>query len=120
MKQVVFSKQISKKEKLSKRNFEIILRACKKGLLTKIKGKDLPKASSLVKIYVTTIEGARRLVLVLDEKINVGYFLFFRKKDDRIGENISIKNPEFKKVLQQYLQFLDEDMEDGNFEIIKL
>lgn len=71
-------------------------------------------------MYVTTIEGSRRLVLVLDEKINVGYFLFFRKKDNPIGKKISIKNPEFKKVLQQYLQFLDEDMEGDNFQIIQL
>jgi len=36
--------------------------------------------------------------------------------DDK--KNISIKNPEFKKALQQYLKLWNEDMEKDNFERI--
>jgi hypothetical protein len=97
-----------------------VIEVCKKNIFTKIKGNKLPVDSSLIKIYATTVEGARRIVLLFDEKIKAGYFLFFRKKDDLIGKNVSIKNPEFKKELHKYLDILDSDIEENMFEIIEL
>ncbi len=120
MKTIVFAKRLIKKEKITLKEKSVIVKVCQKDIFTKIKGQNLPNTSSLIKIYATTIEGARRLVLVLDEEIGVGYVLFFRKKDDVIGKNISIKNPNFKKSLQKYLQILDEDMDNDNFEIVDL
>lgn len=120
MKRIVFSHQILKKEKLTPKDIEVIIKVCKKDIFRRIKGENIPSESSLIKIYTTTIEGSRRLVLVLDEVINVGHFLFYRKKDDSIGKNISIKNPEFKKTLQQYLKLWDKDMANDNFEIVEL
>jgi hypothetical protein len=119
MKSVVFSRHLIRKEQLTQKEIEIIVKVCKKDIFTKIKGENIPDESSLVKIYVTTIEGARRLVLLFDEKTNVKYFLFFRKKDDPIGKNVSIKNPKFKEKLYQYLRILDEDMMNDNFEIVE-
>jgi hypothetical protein len=120
MKRIVFSHQILKKEKLTQKDIAVIVKVCEKDIFKRIKGENIPSESSLIKIYTTTIEGARRLVLVLDEVINVGHFLFYRKKDDSIGKNISIKNPEFKKALHQYLKLWDKDMENNKFEIIEL
>jgi len=120
MKRIVFSHQILKKEKLTSKEIEVIVKVCEKDIFQRIKGENLPSESSLIKIYTTTTEGARRLVLVFDETINVGHFLFYRKKDDPIGKNISIKNPDFKKALQQYLMIWDKDMCRDNFEIVEL
>ncbi len=120
MRLIVFAKSLIKKENITSQEKAVIIKVCQKSIFTKIKGQNMPNNSSLIKIYVTTLNGARRLVLILDEEIDVGYFLFFRKKDDSIGKNISIKNSEFKKALQQYLKLLDKDMDNNNFEIIKL
>lgn len=120
MKRIVFARQIVKKEKITQKEKEVILKVCGKDIFQRIKGEDLPTESSLIKIYVTTMEGARRLVLILDESIQVAHFLFYRKKEDPIGKNISIKNPEFKKLLQQYLKLWEEDMEKDNFEVVEL
>lgn len=120
MKRLVFSKQIVKKEKLTKKEQNIVVKVCKKNIFRKIKGNRLPADSSLIKIYATTIEGSRRIVLLFDEEGSIGYFLFFRKKDDVIGKNISIKNPEFKKALYKYLDILDIDIEGDMFEVIEL
>ena len=120
MKRIVFSRQILKKEKVTSNDIEVILKVCEKNIFQRIKGEQLPAESSLIKIYATTIEGARRLVLILDESIGIEHFLFFRKKDDPIGKNISIKNPEFKQSLQNYLKLWDEDMAKDNFEILEI
>lgn len=120
MNKIVFANQITKKEKLTPLDVDNIVKVCKKDIFTRIKGEEIPDNSSLIKIYTTTLEGARRLVLILDEEIQVGHFLFYRKKDDSLGANISIKNPLFKKSLLHYLQLWNEDMEKESFEIVDL
>ncbi len=120
MRSIVFAKRLIKNEKLTTLDIETIFKICQKGIFTKIKGTKIPTNSNLIKVYATTVSGARRLVFVLDEKIKVGYFLFFRRKDDEIGKNISIKNPKFKKLLIKYLAIWNEDMENDDFEVVRL
>lgn len=48
------------------------------------------------------------------------FFLFFRTKNDRIGSNITINNPEFKKKLQEYLVILFEDLEEDSFQVMEI
>ncbi len=120
MKKLVFSQQIVNKEKITTRDMVDILGVCMKNIFQRIKGDNLPTNASLVKIYVTTISGARRLVILFDESIQVGHFLFYRKKNDPIGKNISIKNPQFKKELTKYLKIWSEDIENDNFKVISL
>ncbi len=120
MKRVVFTHRLIKKEKLSQTDIDVVIKSCKKGIFTPLKGVDIPSETSLIKIYVTTIQGARRIALLLDEEIGVAHFLFFRKKDDPIGKNMSIKNPVFKKTLKQYLQLWELDVKDDNFDIFEL
>ncbi len=45
------------------------------------------------------------------------FFLFYRDKDDAIGENVTIKNPVFKKALDTYLDILEEDMREDAFDV---
>ncbi len=120
MKSIVFAKTIVKKEKLTPSDIDVIIKSSQKGVFSKIKGKSIPSSSSLIKVYTTTIQGARRIVILLDEKSSVGHFLFFRTKDDPLGKNISIKNPTFKKLLQKYLLLWSKDMESNDYDIISL
>ena len=95
----------------------IVVKAFQKGIFTRIKGKDLPKNSQLMKVYATTIEGARRIVYMLDTKSGDGFLLFYRNKNDQIGRNITLQNPEFKVALHKYLLILMNDIESGNIDI---
>lgn len=76
--------------------------------------------TKLIKIYATTVGGARRMVHLVDAASGDVFFLFYRTKNDRIGENITIRNPEFKKKLQEYLVILFEDLKDDNFDVMEL
>ncbi|MCF7831026.1 hypothetical protein K9M41_03485 [Candidatus Gracilibacteria bacterium] len=120
MKLIIFTKTISKKEKITETERSIILKACRKNILTPIKGKNLPAESALVKLYVTTIRGDRRIVILHDRKQDIGYFLFFRSKNDAIGKNISIKSKKFKESLSKYLTLLITDTKKKQFEKVEL
>lgn len=58
------------------------------------------------------------MVHLADHETGDVFFLFFRTKNDRIGENITIKNPEFKKKLKEYLGILFEDLENDDFDTV--
>src|SRR5439155_325274 len=111
---VVFAKSIQKKEfsrgLILQSDLEIILHAYAKGIFTAIKGESLPKGSRLIKLYVTTVSEAKRIVFLLEVGTGTGFFLFYRGKNDALGKNISIKNPAFKKRLLQYLDLLRHDI----------
>ena len=98
-------------------DLELILGSFRAGIFTVIKGENLPKASRLVRIYATTVGGARRIVYLVDVTNNDAFFLFYRTKNDKIGKNISIQNPEFRKKLLSYLNLLDADVEAGAVDV---
>lgn len=52
---------------------------------------------------------------MVDESSGEAFFLFFRTKNDSIGKNITMKNPEFAKALKEYLKCLFEDIGTGNY-----
>lgn len=79
----------------------------------------MPIGSRLIKVYATTTQGARRIVYLIDVQSGDVFFLFLRSKNDRLGENITIKNPEFKKKLEEYLAILAEDIGGDNFDILE-
>lgn len=60
------------------------------------------------------------MVHLLDVASGDVFFLFYRTKNDRIGENITIKNPEFKKKFQEYLAILFEDLKNDDFEVMEI
>jgi hypothetical protein len=116
---LVISHRISKKEfknGIPKVDFQIIVEALGKGIFKEIKGKNLPKASKLIKIYATTINGARRIVFLVDVLSGDAFFLLYRSKNDKIGSNITIQNPDFKKILLNYLDLLSIDLDYGDFD----
>lgn len=120
---IIFSKKIKRKElgsNPSKLDIEIILSSLKKWIFDKINWDNLPSNSNLIKIYMTTIAWARRIVFLVDNISWDVFFLFYRTKNDKIGENISIKNTEFKKKLNEYLEILFKDISEDNFEIIEI
>lgn len=113
---VIFSKTLLKKEKVDFEEKKKLLKVYAKGVFTTIKGDSLPKYSSLIKIYMTMVSGARRAVFLVDTRTKDGFFLFFRSKNDLIGKNITIKNHVFKQTLREYLQILKEDIRIEAFE----
>lgn len=94
-------------------DLEAILGGYAEGIMVAIKGDALPKGSRLVKLYVTTVAGARRIVFLVDVETGTGFFLFYRGKNDPIGTNITIKNPVFRKRLHIYLDLLHADIVSG-------
>jgi hypothetical protein len=109
-----------KRDVIPAEDLQVILSGYAKGIFTKIKGESLPKGSRLIKLYVTTVGGAKRIVFLVDVETNIGYFLLFRGKNDAIGKNISIKNPAFKKKLLLYLDLLNADMETESFTVYQV
>lgn len=116
---IVFARTIVKKEQITEVDITNITKAFFKGIFVKIKGEDLPRSSRLVKIYMTTLEGARRAVFLVDMESEDGFFLMYRSKNDEVGRNITIKNPKFKKLLWKYLRLLKEDIRDENYKVYR-
>jgi hypothetical protein len=114
---VLFSHRVRKKEfksgHIPPADLKTILEGYAGGISIAIKGEALPKGSRLIKIYATTVRGARRIVFLVDVETGTGFFLFYRSKNDVIGNNISIQNPAFRKTLHQYLDFLSADIATG-------
>ncbi|MDD2916794.1 MAG: hypothetical protein PHH70_03035 [Candidatus Gracilibacteria bacterium] len=120
---IVFSKRLIRKElgaKPTEDDFLVIRKGYEKGIYESIKGESLPLGSRLIKVYATTVSGARRIVYLIDIESGDVFFLFFRTKNDRIGSNLTINNPEFKKKLQEYLAILFEDLENDNFQVMEI
>ncbi len=119
MMKIIFAKSILKKENINNQEKNLICKAFGKGIFDIIKGENLPSNSELIKIYMTTVLGARRVVFLVDVVTKDGFFLFYRSKNDLIGENISIKNKIFKETLKKYLHLLKFDLENREYELVE-
>lgn len=121
---VIVARSIKKKELRSGAagvaELKIVVKAFYREIGVNIKGDKLPKGTRLLKIYTTTDVGARRIVYLVDVLTGDGFFLMLRSKNDKVGENISIKNQEFRKLLYKYLQLLKDDLLGGNTEVYLL
>ena len=120
---IVFSKRILRKElgtNPTKDDFLVIRKWYEKWIYESIKWESLPLGSRLIKVYATTVSGARRIVYLMDVESGDVFFLFLRTKKDKLGMNITINNPEFKKKLQEYLVILFEDLESNNFQVMEI
>lgn len=121
---VIFSHRIKKKEFkkgiIPQADLEKILDGFREGIFTVIKGENLPKGSRLIKVYSTTTAGARRIVYLVDVLTNDAFFLFYRSKNDKIGKNITIDNPGFRKALHKYLDLLFTDVEVNTVDVYKV
>lgn len=121
---VVITHTIKKKEfskgTFANKDLQIILKSFKKGIFDTIKGLQLPFNSKLIKVYATTVYGARRIVFLIDMESGDGFLLFYRDKKDRIGRNITLQNPYFKSTLTKYLFLLQTDLANGWYDEYEL
>ncbi len=121
---VVISHQIKKREFkkgiIPSRDLDTILKSFQGGIFTLIKGKDLPRGSRLIKIYATTIQGARRIIFLVDVESNDAFFLMYRSKNDTVGKNVSIQNSDFRKLLHTYLELLASDIDTDNVDVYEI
>lgn len=99
---------------------EVLQRAIKPALLVAIKGAGLPAKTQLLKAYATSPQGPRRIVLLLLVEHDDLFLLFYRPKGDKVGDNISIKNPAFKRALSRHLGLLRSDIANNAVEEIPL
>jgi len=117
---LIITQSIEKKEckKLSKKDLSIIVDTYKKNISSDIRGIGLPPYMKLIKVYATSKQGARRIVFLVDLVSSDAFLLFYRTKNDKLGSNISIKNPFFKKRLHEYLKLIQNDIREGNYHVI--
>lgn len=80
------------------------------GLAIEISAPGLPSRTTLHKVYATTESGARRLLFFCrhleppaSQQTESWILLFYRNKADSLGQNMSSRNPEFRKQLLKNL-----------------
>ena len=101
--------------------FETIKKAAQKiknGLGKKI--SRAPKNCRYFKIYLTGKTSAGRAVFLVQVINNQITPLLIRRKDDKIGKNITSKNRVFVAVINKNLELAIKDLENGEFEIVDL
>jgi len=62
------------------------------------------------------MHGPKRIVYLLAVVCGDMLLLFYRRKNDPVGRNVSIANPAFRSALDKYLMLLEADILDGNIE----
>jgi len=94
---------------------------CLQGLGKPIKSSVKTPSASFKKISLTSTGGAGRAAFLLQTKDGKAILAMIRLKNDKkIGANMSIENPKFKKILEKNLLLIFEDIENGNYEEFEL
>lgn len=106
-------------------DIEIIKEAARKaegGIGTTIKASLKLRATTLKKLSLTSSHGAGRVIFLLQikEKKNSILLMLRSKNDKEIGENMTIANKKFKKVLEKNIDLMLKDLEKRNYEEIPL
>ncbi|MEM0964757.1 MAG: hypothetical protein AAGJ81_01230 [Verrucomicrobiota bacterium] len=109
-----------KRRRINSSDLEILLRSARIDLGTLIKGSKLPPRKQLVIAYASTPDGPRRIVYLLAVEDGDLFLLFYRSKDDPVGKNITVKNPDFKKEPHDRLGLLRSDIEADRFDTYEL
>ena len=99
---------------------EVLIRTARVALATPLAGQGLPPGTRLLKAYATSSQGPRRIVYLLAVDEGDLFLLFYRDKNDPVGENISPKNPVFQKQLKKHLRLLREDIEANRLDILEV
>ncbi|MCS6247830.1 MAG: hypothetical protein H2173_10140 [Opitutus sp.] len=119
---IVVSHRIRQKEfgaKIPRADTNALLRTARVALATPIAAKGLPAKTRLLKGYATTPNGPRRVVYLLGVEDGTLFLLFYRDKNDPVGQNISPQNPAFSKQLEKHLAFLLSDLTTNEFDVIE-
>ncbi len=118
---IFLSNRIKKKEfpkGIGENEKSIIIKYSNPSLGVPISAKGLPKATTLIKAYATSDKGHRRLVYLLRNSSGDMVLLFYRSKKDKVGQNITIKNPDFAKELNSHIDAAFDDIINGNYELL--
>lgn len=107
-----FGREISPADKAA------LLEGARVCLTASLAGRGLPKGTRLLKAYATTKQGPRRILYLLVVQEGDLFVLFYRPKQDEVGENMSSKNFAFNSALTKYLDLLRDDMAAGRIEEI--
>jgi hypothetical protein len=99
---------------------DVLVRAARVCLATPLASQGLPAGTRLLKAYATSSHGPRRIVYLLAVDEGDLFLLFYRDKNDPVGENVSPKNPAFQKQLKKHLRLLREDIEANRFEVLEV
>ena len=100
---------------------KIAAKKCLEGLGKEIKSSTKVPSTSLKKLNLTSTGGAGRAAFLLQIRHGKAILVMVRPKNDKkIGANMSIENPNFKKTLEKNLCLLMADIENANFEEFEL
>jgi len=88
-------------------------------LATPVASQALPPGTRLLKAYATSPQGLRRSVYLLAVDEGDLFLLFYRDKNDPVGESFSPKHPVFQKQLKKHLRLLREDIEANRYDILE-
>lgn len=99
---------------------KVILEAGKKslkGLGEKIKGSSKIPSTELQKVYLTSSQGAGRVIFLIQINSKKSVLVMIRHKNDKqIGANMTVKNPKFKKILKKNLDMILKDIQAKKYE----
>lgn len=101
-------------------SLEVIKIAAKKsleGLGENIKSSTRIHRTILKKVYLTSLGGAGRAIFLLEISSQKSVLVMIRLKNDKkIGANMTVKNPKFRKTLDKNLDLILADLKNGDFE----
>ena len=116
---VFISAQIRRKEfgrKVPAEDLPVIARSARTALGVPLAARGLPPHTQLIKAYATSKRGPKRIVYLLAMEDGEMFLLFYRGKNDPVGQNASMANPAFRAALDKHLALLEEDIADGHIE----
>ena len=100
---------------------KIAAKKCLEGLGTPIKSSVKIPSTIFKKIPITSTGGAGRSAFLLQVVDGRAILAMIRLKNDKkIGENMSVENPKFKKALDKNLALLMDDIENDDYEEFEL
>ncbi|MCX6734334.1 MAG: hypothetical protein NTZ25_00295 [Candidatus Peregrinibacteria bacterium] len=86
------------------------------GLGENIKNSSKIPSTILKKVYLTSSGGAGRAIFLLQIGGENSFLVILRLKNDKkVGENMTISNPKFKKVLEKNLDLIFEEIKQGRY-----
>lgn len=104
--------------------FEILKKVAKKsleGLGDTIKSSQKIQGTLLKKVYLTTTGGAARSIFLLQIDARRSVLVMARLKNDKkIGSNMTVDNPQFKRVLEKNLSSILLDLKFGRYEVFQI
>lgn len=83
-------------------------------------GQNIPgsetKDTKLIKVYITSRNAPGRIIFLFFVKKDIYTPVILRTKTDKIGANMTIRNPLFEKLLETNLDSIFDDIRIGAYE----